>query len=191
MSCKKNLISSKRMMYGNKSIIGTKWIFRNKLNQNGKIVRNKVKLVAQGYFQQEGIDFIETFASIARLEAIRRVSHLPPGCESDAFPNHIFKLKKTIYGLKQALCAWYDKLSSSLMTNGFQRGKVDTTLFRKNCNPHFIIMQIYIDDIIFCATNDSLCGEFSELQIKQAKDGIYIHQSKYVKELLKKFNLEN
>ncbi|RDY04457.1 Copia protein, partial [Mucuna pruriens] len=105
---------------------------------------------------------------------------------------------------------WYEKLSSFLMTNDFQRGKVDTTLFCKNYDLYFIIMQINVDDIIFGAIDEFLYGELYELmqkefemnimeelkfflglQIKEAEDGIYIHQTKYVKELLKKFNLED
>jgi len=118
-------------------------------------------------------------------------------------------LKKAFYGLKQALRAWYERLSSFLVSKGFFRRKVDTTLFRKEFGRHFILVQIFVDDIVFSATNESLCKEFSELmqeefkmsmmgklkfflglQIKQCKDRIYIHQQKYIKELLKKFEME-
>ncbi|KAK2382601.1 putative mitochondrial protein [Trifolium repens] len=115
-----------------KNIIGTKWVFRNKLNEQGEVVRNKARLVAQGYSQQEGIDFTETFALVARLEAIRlllsyAVNHgitlyqmdvksaflngviieevyvkQPPGFEDLKNPEYVFKLKKSLYGLKQA-----------------------------------------------------------------------------------------
>ena len=223
-----------------KVIIGTRWVFRNKLDESGKVVRNKARLVAQGYNQQEGIDFTETFAPVARLEAIRILlafaSHKniklyqmdvksaflngfneeevfvkqPPGFEDINFPEHVFKLKKALYGLKQAPRAWYDRLSSFLITNGFMRGKVDTTLFRKDLAKDFIIVQIYVDDIIFGATNELLCKDFSNLmqsefemsmmgelkfflglQVKQTKEGIYIHQQKYTKELLKKFKMND
>ena len=114
-------------------------------------------------------------------------------------------MKKALYGLKQALRAWYERLSSFLIQNGFMRGKVDTTLFRREVGKYFIIAQIYIDDIIFGATNESLCKDFSNLlksefknlisfwglQIKQDSKGIYIHQHKYTKELLKKFKMED
>ncbi|RDX93992.1 hypothetical protein CR513_23678, partial [Mucuna pruriens] len=83
------------------------------------------------------------------------------------FLNHVFNLKKTLYGLKQAPCAGYEKLSSFFMTNDFQRGKVDITLFRKNYDSQFIIIQIYVDDIIFCATDDSFHGEFFKLMQKE------------------------
>jgi len=142
-----------------KNIIGTKWVFRNKLNEQGEVTRNKARLVAQGYSQQEGIDYTETFAPVARLEAIRLLlSYVinlgiilyqmdvksaflngvkeeevfvkqPPGFEDLKHPNHIFKLKKSLYGLKQAPRAWYDRLSNFLIKNDFKRGQVDTTLF--------------------------------------------------------------
>ncbi|GKF76215.1 retrovirus-related pol polyprotein from transposon TNT 1-94, partial [Tanacetum coccineum] len=121
--------------YG-KTIIGTKWIFRNKMDENGVVIKNKARLVAQGFRQEEGIDYDETFAPVARLEAIRiflayaaymgfmvyqmdvksaflngKISEevyvqQPPGFESSEFPNHVCKLDKALYGLKQALGAW-------------------------------------------------------------------------------------
>ena len=127
------------------SVIGTRWVFRNKLDENGKIVRNKARLVAQGYNQEEGIDYEETFAPVARLEAIRillafasfmsiklyqmdvKCAFLngfleeevyvaqPPGFESSEFPNHVYKLDKALYGLKQAPRAWYERLSRYLL----------------------------------------------------------------------------
>ena len=87
----------------------------------------------------------------------------PPGFEHNTLTDHGFKLKKALYGLKQAPRAWYDRLSSFLINNGFMRGKVDTTLFRKDLNKDFIIVQIYVDDIIFGATNETLCKDFSKL----------------------------
>ena len=223
-----------------KNIIGTKWVFRNKLNEQGEVTRNKARLVAQGYSQQEGIDYTETFAPVARLEAIRlllsyAVNHgiilyqmdvksaflngvieeevyvkQPPGFEDIKYPDHVFKLKKSLYGLKQAPRAWYDRLSNFLIKNDFKRGQVDTTLFRRTLGKDILVVQIYVDDIIFGSTNASLCKEFSKLmqdefemsmmgelkfflgiQINQCKDGVYVHQSKYTKELLKKFKLED
>ncbi|KAK2401718.1 putative mitochondrial protein [Trifolium repens] len=193
-----------------KNIIGTKWVFRNKLNEQGEVVRNKARLVAQGYSQQEGIDFTETFAPVARLEAIRSIVKQPLGFEDLKNPDYVYKLKKSLYGLKQAPRAWYERLSNFLLENGFQKGQIDNTLFRKTNKKDILIIQIYVDDIIFGSTNASLCKNFSKLmqdefemsmmgelkfflgiQINQGKDGTYIHQSKYTKELLKKFNLED
>nr|KYP62092.1 Retrovirus-related Pol polyprotein from transposon TNT 1-94 [Cajanus cajan] len=134
----------------------------------------------------------------------------PPGFESDLLPSHVFKLNKALYGLKQVPRAWYDKLSSFLICNNFIRGKIDSTLFRKELKDDFIIVQIYVDDIIFGATNDNLCQEFSKLmqdefemsmmgelkfslglQIVHSNEEIKIHQTKYIKELLKKYKMDD
>ncbi|GKV17686.1 hypothetical protein SLEP1_g28155 [Rubroshorea leprosula] len=220
-------------------IIGTKWVFRNKLDENGIVVRNKARLVAKGYCQEEGNDFDETFAPVARLEAIRMLLAVacfkgftlyqmdvksaflngyiqeevyveqPLSFEDPSSPNHVYKLSKALYGLKQAPRAWYERLSSFLLENGFSRGRVDTTLFVKNKGQDILIVEIYVDDIVFGATDDFLCQEFSKamqgefemsmmgelnfflgLQIKQSKEGICINQSKYTKEMLKKFGME-
>ena len=125
-------------------------------------------------------------------------------------PQHVFKLKKVLYGLKQAPRSWYDRLSSFLMTKGYIRGKVDQTLFTKKDGKDILVVQVYVDDIIFGATSISLCEEFSMsmqnefemslmgeltfflgLQVSQRKDGIFINQAKYTKELLKKYGFEN
>ena len=153
-----------------KNIIGTKWVFRNKPNEQGEVVRNKVRLVAQDYRQQEGIDYTETFAPIAGMEAIRLlisyvVNHgiilyqmdvksaflngvileevfvkQPPGFEDLKYPGHVYKLKKSLYGLKQALKAWYDILSNFLIKNDFKRGQVDTTLFRRTLEKDILVV---------------------------------------------------
>ena len=121
----------------------------------------------------------------------------PPRFKSFNFPNHVFKLKKALYGLKQAPRAWCEKLSKFLISNGFKMGKIDTTLFIKPKENDMLIVQIYVDDIIFCATNVSLCEEFAKsmhsefeiimmgelnfflgLQIKQLKEGTFINQAK-------------
>ena len=131
------------------------------MDEHSNIVRNKARLVAQGYSQKEGIDYEETYTPVARLEAIRMLMAFacfknfklfpmdvksaflngflnekvyveqPPGFENPHFPNHVFKLSKALYGLKQALRAWYERLSKFLLENGFSRGNVDTTLFIK------------------------------------------------------------
>ena len=87
----------------------------------------------------------------------------PPGFQNFKFSNHVFKLTKALYGLKQAPCAWYERLSKFLLENGFNRGKIDTTLFIKTRGKDMLLVQIYVDDIIFGATNESLCQEFSKV----------------------------
>ena len=132
-----------------RSIIRTKWVFTNKLNEFETVTQNKAKLVVQGYNQEEGIDYEETFALVARIEAIRILiafaAHMEiklyqmdakgaflnrylkeevyvsqsPGFENHEFPNHVFKLDKALYGLKQGPRAWYKHLSNFLIENGF------------------------------------------------------------------------
>ena len=222
------------------SIVGTKWVFKNKVDEFGTITRNKARLVAQGYNQQEGIDFDQTYAPVARLESIRMLLSFacykkfklhqmdvksaflngylkeevyvkqPPGFEDEKYPNRVYKLKKALYGLRQAPRSWYERLSEFLIKNGFIRGKIDPTLFTIFKGQDILVVQIYVDDIIFGSTNDSLCKWFSKcmhsefdmsmmgelnyflgLQIKQTPEGIYVHQSKYIKNLLKRFGYEN
>ncbi|MGG6712810.1 UNVERIFIED_CONTAM: hypothetical protein ITH36_24600 [Salmonella enterica subsp. enterica serovar Weltevreden] len=117
----------------------------------------------------------------------------PPGFEDSENPGHVYKLNKAVYGLKQAPRAWYERLTEFLSGSDFERGRADATLFMLSENPDILIVQIYVDDIIFGSTNDNLCKKFSELmqsefemsmmgelnyflglQIKQVKDGIYI-----------------
>ena len=142
-----------------KKDVGAKWVFPNKLDENGKVVRNKTRLVAKGHSQQEGINYKDTYAPVAHLEVIHISLSLatyrnmklhqmdvksaffngiiqekvyveqPPEFESETLPYYVFELKKYLYGLKQAPRAWYEKLSSFLLKNGFEQGKVDTTLF--------------------------------------------------------------
>ncbi|GJY16480.1 retrovirus-related pol polyprotein from transposon TNT 1-94 [Tanacetum coccineum] len=119
-----------------KTIIGTKWIWKNKMDENGVVIKNKARLVAQGYNQQEGIDYEETFAPVARLEAIRIFLAYAAYMgfmvfESSEFPNHVCKLDKALYGLKQAPKAWYETLSKFLIQHKFVREKYVKDLLKK------------------------------------------------------------
>lgn len=133
--------------------------------------------------------------------------HQPSGFEKFS-KSFFFKLKKSLYGLKQAPRAWYDTISNFLFKNDFTRGKVDITLFCKNFKNDILVVQIYVDAIIFGSANVSLCKDFAKsmqaefemslmgelkfllgIQIDQRSEGTYIHQSKYTKEILNKFNL--
>ncbi|GKD47119.1 retrovirus-related pol polyprotein from transposon TNT 1-94 [Tanacetum coccineum] len=222
------------------TIIGTKWVFRNKLDENGVVSRNKARLVAQGYNQQEGIDYDETYAPVARLESIRillayacaldfRLFQIdvksvflngfineevyvaqPPRFIDFAKPNHVYRLKKALYRLKQAPKAWYDRFKAFLIKHNYTMGMVDKTLFTKKKDSNIIIVQIYVDDIIFRSTCQEMCDNFAKimhdefemsvmgelkfflgLQIKQLKYGKFFTQSNYIKEMLKKFGLED
>ncbi|GKB11156.1 retrovirus-related pol polyprotein from transposon TNT 1-94 [Tanacetum coccineum] len=221
-------------------VISLKWIYKVKLDELGGILKNKARLVARGYRQEEGIDFEESFAPVARLEAIRIflafAAHMnmviyqmdvktaflngnlreevyvsqPDGFVDPDKPNHVYKLKKALYGLKQAPRAWYDMLSSFLISNDFSKGSVDPTLFIRREGNDLILVQIYVDDIIFAASTPELCDLFANimcskfkmsmmgkisfflgLQISQSPRGIFINQSKYALESLKKYGYES
>ena len=174
------------------NVIGTKWIFKNKSDEHGAVIRNKSRFVAQEYTQMEGIDFNETFAPVARLESIRILlaiaSHLNFKLYQmdvkNAFlngmlqeevyveqlkvfvdphrPDDVYKLKITLYGLKQAPRAWYDRLTTYLTVHGFKRVSANTNLFIKKDKNSFIVTQIYVDDIVFGATNNSLAHSFAD-----------------------------
>ena len=152
------------------NLIGTKWIFKNKSDEHGTVIRNKSRLVAQGYTQVEGIDSDETFALVARLESIwillAIASHLnfklyqmdvksallngmlqeevyveqPKGFVDSHRSDDVYKLKRALYGLKQALRAWYDKLIAYFIEHEFKRGFADTTLFIRNDKYYFVVV---------------------------------------------------
>ncbi|KAK2419944.1 putative mitochondrial protein [Trifolium repens] len=222
------------------NVIGTKWVYKNKSDENGTVTRNKARLVAQGYTQIEGLDFDETFAPVARLESIRLLLGVacilkfklyqmdvksaflngylqeevyveqPKGFVDPEHPNYVYKLKKALYGLKQAPRAWYERLTQFLEEQGYRKGGSDKTLFVKQEKGKFIIAQIYVDDIVFGGMSNtmvqhfvqqmqsefemSLVGEltyFLGLQIKQMDDTIFISQSKYARNIIKKFGMDN
>ncbi|GJW06602.1 retrovirus-related pol polyprotein from transposon TNT 1-94 [Tanacetum coccineum] len=175
-------------------LIKLKWIYKVKTDEFGGVLKNKARLVAQGFRQEEGIDFEESFTPVARIEAIRifidNVAHKnmtiyqmdvktaflngelkeevyvsqPEGFVDQDNSSHVYKLKKVIYSLKQAPRAWYDMLSSFLISQHFSKGAVDPTLFTRH------------------AGNDILL-------ISQSPRGIFINQSKYASEIVKKYGL--
>ncbi|GJX90874.1 putative ribonuclease H-like domain-containing protein, partial [Tanacetum coccineum] len=212
-------------------------LLQNKRDERSIVVKNKATLVAQRFRQEEGIDYDEVFPLIAKIEAIRLflafVSfmgfpvyqidvksaflygtigeevyvHQPPGFVDPAHPNKVYKVIKALYGLHQAPRAWYETLSSFLLENGFRRGTIDKTLFIKKNKSDIMLVQVYVDDIIFGSTTQSMCTEFEDcmhkrfqmssmgeltfflgLQVKQQPDGIFISQDKYVADILKKFD---
>ncbi|GJZ61065.1 retrovirus-related pol polyprotein from transposon TNT 1-94 [Tanacetum coccineum] len=221
-------------------IIALKWIYKVKLDEYGDVLKNKARLVAKGYRQEEGIDFEESFAPVARIEAIRifianaasknmtiyqmdvKTAFLngelkeevyvsqPEGFVDPDHPSHVYHPKKALYGLKQAPQAWYDTLSRFLLDNKFSKGVVDSTLFTWKTGKHILLVQIYVDDIIFSSTDPKACEIFSYemsskfqmsmmgqmsfflgLQVSQNPEGIFINQSKFALEILKKFRMDS
>nr|GEU66365.1 hypothetical protein [Tanacetum cinerariifolium] len=182
--------------YG-KTIIGSKWVLRNKMEETGIVIKNKARLVAQGYIQQEGIDYDENFALVARLEEIRiflafaTYMHFtvyqmdvkstflngklkeevyvkqPQDFESNEFPNHVCKLDKALYGIKRAPRAWYETLLTFHNKYKFVRGKIDNTLFFYKTQTDVILVQIYVDDTIFGSTSTELCKQFANLMTQR------------------------
>ncbi|GJY65808.1 retrovirus-related pol polyprotein from transposon TNT 1-94 [Tanacetum coccineum] len=169
-----------------KNVINLKWLWKNKRDEENTVIRNKSCLVAKGYAQKEGIDFEESFAPVARLEAVRlfiayaahksftvyqmdvKTAFLygplkeevyvnqPDGFVDPYHPDQVYRLKKALYGLKQAPRAWYDELSNFLVSKGFSKGSIDPTLFITKHGEDILLVQIYIDDIIFGSTNPKL-----------------------------------
>jgi hypothetical protein len=220
------------------NVVGTKWVFRSKQDEDRVVTRNKTQLVPKGYSQVKCLDFDETFAPVASLESIHillvyathhdfklyqmdvKSSFLngpikeevyveqPPNFESEEYLNHVYKLHKVLYELKQTPRAWYECLSD-LIDNGFRIGKVDSTLFTRRMGKNLFMCPIYIDDIIFGSTNKSFCDGFSKImidmfemsmmgkltfflgfQIKQIEDETFISQTKYTHDILKKFGMD-
>ncbi|GJS50558.1 putative ribonuclease H-like domain-containing protein [Tanacetum coccineum] len=155
--------------------IGTKWVFRNKKNERGIVIKNKARLVAQGYTQEEGIDYDEDEVYVCQ----------PPGFEDPNFPDRVYKVEKSLYGLHQAPRAWYETLSTYLLDNGFQRGKIDKTLFIRRDKGDILLVQVYVDDIIFGSTKKSLCTEFEKIIHKKFPDRTMVTPPFFLKTAIK------
>nr|GEV12523.1 putative ribonuclease H-like domain-containing protein [Tanacetum cinerariifolium] len=197
-----------------KRAIGSKWVFRNKKDERGMVIKNKARLVGQRHTQEEGIEYEEVFAPVERIEVIwlflayasfmgfmvyqmdiksaflyRTIEEevyvcQPPGFEDPYYPDKVYTLVKALYGLHQAPRAWYETLANYLLENGFQRGKIDQTLFVKK--------QKAFEKLMKDKFQLSSMGEltfFLGLQVKKKDDEIYISQDKYVAKILRKFGL--
>ncbi|GJS54425.1 retrovirus-related pol polyprotein from transposon TNT 1-94 [Tanacetum coccineum] len=190
-------------------LIKLKWIFKVKKDELGGVLKNKARLVAKGYRQKKGIDFEESFSPVARIEAIRifianaanknmtiyqmdvktaflngelrKVVYVgqPKGFVYQDNPNHVYRLKKELYGLKQAPHAWYHMLSSFLLSQEFSKGVVDPTLFSRKAGRDILLMST-IGKMSF----------FLRLQISQSPRGIFINQSNYALEIIKKYGMQ-
>nr|GFD08399.1 retrovirus-related Pol polyprotein from transposon TNT 1-94 [Tanacetum cinerariifolium] len=175
-----------------------------KLDEYGDVLKNKARLVAKGYRQEDGIDFEESFAPVARIEAIcifianaasRNMTvyqmdvktafvngdlkeevyvSQPEGFVDPDHPTHVYRLKKALYKLKQAPRAWYDTLSRFLLDNNFSKGAVDLTLFTRKTGKHILLVYIYVDDIIFASTDPKDCDEFEVLNVYDGTNVIFL-----------------
>jgi hypothetical protein len=220
-------------------VIGVKWVYKTKYNADGKVEKHKERLVAKGFKQQHGIDYNETFAPVARLDTIRMVLSIatqnnwkvyqmdvkstflndileeevyikqPPGYEVLGEEHKVYKLKKALYGLKQAPRAWYSRIDSYFVNNGFSKCANEPTLYVKvNDEGEILIVCLYVDDLIFTGnmsinsfkeamerefdmTDLGLMKYFLGIEVTQNEQGIFICQSKYANDVLKRFKMEN
>ncbi|GJZ41760.1 retrovirus-related pol polyprotein from transposon TNT 1-94 [Tanacetum coccineum] len=189
----------------------SQWIYKVKLDEYGDVLKNKARLVAKGYRQEEGIDFEELFAPVARIETIRifianaatKNMIIYPMDVKTAFLNG--DLQEEVFALR----VWYDTLSKFLMAKKFFKGAVNPTLFTHKSGKHILLVQIYVDDIIFASTDHNACNIFSKemsskfqismmgqmsfflgLQVSQSPEGIFINQAKYAHKTLKKYGMD-
>ncbi|GKA49539.1 retrovirus-related pol polyprotein from transposon TNT 1-94 [Tanacetum coccineum] len=212
-----------------KRAIGTKWVYRNKKDKRGIVIKNKARLVAQGYTQEEGIDYDEVFAPVARIEAIRlflayasfkdfvvyqmdvKSDFLygkieeevyvcqPLGFEDPDFPDRVYKVEKALYGLHQAPRAWYETLSTYLLDNGFQKRKIDKTLFIRRVKDLLYVPDSGSDtnNVFpswvfpprtpgheFAIKDLGDLSYFLGLEVSYTNDGLFLSQAKYATDVL-------
>ncbi|GJS78604.1 retrovirus-related pol polyprotein from transposon TNT 1-94 [Tanacetum coccineum] len=190
-------------------VIALKWIYKVKLDEYGDVLKNKARLVAKGYRKEEGIDFEESFALVARIEAIRIFI---ANAASKNMGIYQMDVKTAFLNgdlQEEAPRAWYDTLSKFLIATKFFKGAVDPTLFNRKTGKQILLVQIYVDDIIFASTDPNACTIFSKemnskfqmsmmgqmsfflgLQVSQSPRGIFINQAKYALEILKKYGMD-
>jgi hypothetical protein len=221
--------------------IGVKWVFKTKLNEEGKVDKHKARLVAKGYSQRQGIDYNEVFAPVARWDTIRTILALaahkgwyvyqldvksaflhgelaeaifveqPQGFEKQGEEHKVYRLKRALYGLKQAPRAWYSRIETYFVKEGFEKCFCEHTLFTKTSDKgSMLIVSLYVDDLIFTGNSecmfkgfkDSMMREFdmSDLgrmkyflgvEVIQNAELIFICQKKYAREVLGRFGMEH
>eukprot|EP01018_Ginkgo_biloba_P020382 Gb_28245 [translate_table: standard] len=173
-----------------KDMIGTKWIYKTKYKSDGSIDKHKARLVAKGYAQQEGVDYTETFAPVAKMDTISTVLVLaaqhgwiiyqmdvksaflngyvdeeiyveqPQGFEIAGKKNKVYKLKKALYGLKQAPQVWYSRIDTYFQKRGFQKRSSDPNLYIKVIGSDILIVSLYVDDLIYTGNNHKMLHDF-------------------------------
>nr|GEZ00346.1 hypothetical protein [Tanacetum cinerariifolium] len=184
-----------------------KWLFKNKHDEENTVIRNKTRLVVRGYRQEEGSCSDGSYQDYPGIRYTQRINIVSNGREN-CISTWFIERRGALYGLKQAPRAWYDELSTFLFQNRFSKGTIDPTLFTRRFDDEILVVQVYVDDIIFGSTDPRYATLFSDLmksrfemsmmremtfflglQVNQSPSGIFINQSKYVHEILKKYGL--
>jgi hypothetical protein len=220
------------------NIVGCKWLFRVKRNPNGTISRYKARLVAKGFTQTPGIDFKETFSPVVKPQTIKVVLTIalargwsmhqldvnnaflqgnlteevymqqPPGFVHKEFPHHVCKLRKAIYGLRQAPRAWHEALKTYVVSYGFSTSCSDSSLFIYNKDGVQSFLLVYVDDLLITGSHDKFVQQYMKelsskfslkylgyphyflgIEIVPTKNGLFLNQHRYMRDLLEKFNM--
>lgn len=219
--------------------IGVKWVYKTKLNELGEVDKYKARLVVKGYSQQHGIDYTEVYAPVARMDTVRMIIAFaaqrgwnlyqldvksaflqgelkedvfveqPRGYEKKGSEHMVYKLQKALYGLKQAPRAWFSRIESYFIKEGFERSPSEHTLFLKRKGGKILIVSIYVDDLLFTSDDEVMLCEFRNsmnkqfdmtdlgkmrfflgIEVLQRADGVFICQRKYAAEVLSRFGME-
>ena len=178
--------------------IGVTWVYKTKLKENGEVDKLKARLVEKGYVQQQGIDYTEVFAPVARMDTVRMIVALaaqkgwtlyqldvkssflhgelneevyveqPKGYELENSPQKVYRLKKALYGLKQTPRAWFSRIETHFISEGFEKCYSEHTLFTKtNKRGKILIVSLYVDDLIFTGNDELIFAEFKNSMLRE------------------------
>ena len=220
--------------------LGYKWIFKKKMKANGSIDKYKVRLVIKGYKQREGLDYFDTYSPVTRISSIRMLIAIaaihnleihqmdvkttflngdldeeiymeqPEGIIVPGQEKKVCRLVKSLYGLKQAPVQWHEKIDSVMMTNGFKINECDKCVYVKNTEHGFVIICLYVDDILIMGSNNEVIKTTKEMfnnkfdmkdlgvvdvilgiKISKTSNGLILSQSHYIEKILKKFKQDD